>query len=74
MPRFRISPEQRSFAKEQRRLSTRAEAALWHVLRAGRLGFTFKRQVPIGAYTVDFICLEKRLIVELDGSPHEMLG
>ncbi|HHF0525110.1 TPA: endonuclease domain-containing protein, partial [Legionella anisa] len=30
----------------------------------------FKRQVPIGIYSVDFVCLEKRLIIELDGSQH----
>ena len=39
-------------------------------LRANRLGFKFKRQVPIGAYIVDFVCLEKRLIIELDGGQH----
>ncbi|WP_112661759.1 endonuclease domain-containing protein [Microvirga flavescens] len=71
MPRFRISSEHRDFAKQQRREPTRAEEAVWQVLRAGRLGFKFKRQVPIGIYTVDFVCLEKRLVVEVDGPLHE---
>ncbi|MCW8444162.1 endonuclease domain-containing protein [Fluoribacter gormanii] len=30
----------------------------------------FKRQVPIGEFIVDFVCLEKRLIIELDGGQH----
>jgi very-short-patch-repair endonuclease len=34
------------------------------------LVFKFKRQVPIGVYILDFVCLEKRLIIELDGSQH----
>jgi very-short-patch-repair endonuclease len=71
MPQFRIGPEHRSFAKEQRRQPTRAEALLWEALRAGRIGFKFKRQMPIGTYTADFVCLERRLIVELDGPPHD---
>ncbi len=39
-------------------------------LRANRLGYKFKRQVPIGRYIGDFACIEKRLIVELDGGQH----
>ena len=39
-------------------------------IRANRLGFKFKRQVPIGTYIVDFVCLEKRLVIELDGGQH----
>lgn len=41
-----------------------------YYLRANRLGFKFKRQVPIGAFIVDFACLEKRFIIELDGHQH----
>ncbi len=62
----------RDFAKDQRSLSTRAEALFWSQVRAGRLsGHTFKRQVPITPYIVDFLCPSARLIVELDGEPHE---
>ena len=57
-------------AKNLRKQSTDTERHLWYNLRANRLGFKFKRQVPIGTYIVDFVCLEKRLIIELDGSQH----
>jgi len=57
----------RQHAKTLRKNSTDSEKRLWYYLRANRLGFKFKRQVPIGAYIVDFVCLEKQLIIELDG-------
>jgi very-short-patch-repair endonuclease len=51
--------------------ATDAEAALWRKLRSRSLnGFKFVRQEPIGPYTVDFICREGRLIVEVDGGQH----
>ena len=61
-------PRQR--ARALRKNCTDAERHLWYHLRANRLGFKFKRQVPIGEYIVDFVCLEKRLIIELDGGQH----
>jgi very-short-patch-repair endonuclease len=61
---------QRQRARSLRKNSTDAERHLWYHLRAGRLGFKYKRQVPIDAYIVDFICLEKRLVIELDGGQH----
>ncbi len=60
----------RQHARDLRKNSTDAERHLWYHLRANRLGFKFKRQVPIGTYIVDFVCLEKRLIIELDGGQH----
>jgi very-short-patch-repair endonuclease len=60
----------RQRARDLRKNSTDAEIHLWYHLRANRLGFKFKRQVPIGTYIVDFVCLEKRLIIELDGGQH----
>ncbi|QRE77325.1 endonuclease domain-containing protein [Methylobacterium aquaticum] len=67
-----VSERLRDFAKDQRSLATRAEALFWSQVRAGRLsGHTFKRQVPITPYIVDFLCPSARLIVELDGEPHE---
>jgi len=60
----------RQRARALRQNSTDAEGYLWYYLRANRLGFKFKRQVPIGEYIVDFVCLEKRLIIELDGGQH----
>jgi len=60
----------RQRARDLRKNRTDAEMHLWYYLRASRLGFKFKRQVPIGEYIVDFVCLEKRLIIELDGGQH----
>ena len=60
----------RQRAKNLRKQSTDAERHIWYNLRANRLGFKFKRQVPLGVYIVDFACLEKRLIVEIDGGQH----
>ena len=49
-----------------------AEARLWARLRGGRLGgLKFRRQVPIGNAIADFVCFERRLIVELDGIQHD---
>lgn len=61
----------RQRAKDLRKNLTSAEEVLWYYLRAKRfLGTKFKRQVPIGNYIVDFVCFEKKLIIELDGSQH----
>lgn len=50
---------------------TDAERSLWHHLRNRSLmGCKFRRQHGIGAYIVDFVCLEGRLVVELDGGQH----
>jgi very-short-patch-repair endonuclease len=43
---------------------------LWNRLRARQLDGKFVRQQPIGSYVVDFVCREKRLIVEVDGGQH----
>jgi very-short-patch-repair endonuclease len=61
----------RSAARELRRDMTEAEQRLWFHLRRRRLGgFRFRRQHPVGPFVVDFICIERRLIVEVDGSQH----
>jgi very-short-patch-repair endonuclease len=50
---------------------TDAERRLWRHLRLCQLdGCKFRRQAPIGDYIVDFVCFEKRLVVELDGGQH----
>ena len=59
------------FARELRKNSTIAERKLWHTLRSKNfMGLKFRRQEPIGNYIVDFVCYEKKLIVELDGGQH----
>jgi very-short-patch-repair endonuclease len=50
---------------------TDAERLLWRYLRNRQLGgYKFCRQRPIGSYIVDFVCLEKKLVVEVDGGQH----
>lgn len=61
----------RSHARTMRKKMTDAELKLWNELRAHRLmGLSFRRQMPVGSYIVDFACPEKKLIVEVDGSQH----
>jgi very-short-patch-repair endonuclease len=51
---------------------TRAETLLWRYIKADHLqGLSFRRQAPMGAYIVDFVCRGARLIVELDGETHD---
>lgn len=58
-------------AKTLRSKQTDAEQRLWHHLRAHRFqGLKFKRQKPMGRYIVDFICMERQLIIEIDGGQH----
>jgi len=59
------------FARKLRQQLTDAERTLWARLRNKQLqGVRFRRQQPIGLYIVDFICLDRRLIVEVDGGQH----
>lgn len=60
-----------SNAKKLRGNQTDCENIIWQHLRGKRLeNIKFRRQVPIGKYIVDFVNLEKKLIVELDSSQH----
>ncbi|MCX8255835.1 hypothetical protein RHAL1_02635 [Beijerinckiaceae bacterium RH AL1] len=68
----RVSQHLRGFAKRMRSAPTEAERKLWLVLRDRRFsGFKFRRQVPLGPYILDFVCFERRLVVEADGSQHD---
>ena len=61
-----------AFARHLRRNMTDVEVRLWNALRGRRFeNYKFRRQVPIGKYIVDFVCFEKRVIIELDGSQHQ---
>jgi very-short-patch-repair endonuclease len=63
--------EIREHARQLRKNPTDAERALWGKLRLWQLdGIKFRRQQPLGRYIVDFVCLEKRLVVEVDGGQH----
>ena len=60
-----------SRSRELRRDSTEAEWKLWQVLRSRQLGgLKFRKQVEIDGYIVDFLCAERRLIIEVDGGQH----
>ncbi len=58
-------------AKVLRKSQTDAETVIWQKLRSSQLnGCKFKRQQPLGRYIVDFVCFDKKLIVEIDGGHH----
>jgi very-short-patch-repair endonuclease len=62
-----------STRKNLRKNQTDAETLLWRRLRNRQLeGFKFRRQHSFDPYIVDFVCIEKRLIVELDGGQHAL--
>ncbi len=66
-----VSPLLRGSARRLRREMTTAERKFWYAVRGSRLGgFLFRRQTPIAGYIVDFVCHERRLIVEIDGATH----
>jgi very-short-patch-repair endonuclease len=61
----------RDFARRLRKEMTDAERLLWSQIRHRQLaGCRFRRQAPLGRYIVDFVCFERRLVVELDGGQH----
>ncbi|GAA5165983.1 endonuclease domain-containing protein [Viridibacterium curvum] len=65
-------PQQIDRAKTLRRDQTPAEQQLWYHLRAHRFaGLKFKRQKPVGPFIVDFACVEKMLVIEIDGGQHQ---
>ena len=60
-----------TFARHLRQDHTPGEKVLWRKIRERRFhGLKFRRQVPIGPYIVDFLCVEKNLIIEIDGDSH----
>ncbi|MBM6579441.1 endonuclease domain-containing protein [Microvirga sp. BT689] len=67
-----MTREPRQFARNLRKTSTSAEDMLWQALRGRHFqGLKFRRQVPFLNYTVDFLCVERKLIVEIDGKQHD---
>ena len=61
-----------SRSRSLRRASTDAEQALWQRVRGMQLGgYKFRRQVPIAWFIADFVCEERKLVVELDGGQHQ---
>ena len=60
-------------AKSFRKNMTDTEQKLWSRLRRNQLGHYFRRQVSIGKYIVDFMCRQKKLIIEIDGIQHSSI-
>ena len=60
----------KDFAQINKRFPTDAERLLWECIRAEQLSVKFNRQHIIGDYIVDFVCIEKKLVIEVDGGYH----
>jgi very-short-patch-repair endonuclease len=60
----------KEFAKANRREMTESERVLWEALRKLNCGYHFRRQHSIGDYITDFICLKRKLVIEVDGGYH----
>jgi very-short-patch-repair endonuclease len=69
--RWRTTKAIQQRAKELRRNPTPAERKLWANLRGKQLyGLKFRRQHPIDRYIVDFCCIARRIVIEIDGHSH----
>jgi very-short-patch-repair endonuclease len=63
----------KKFVSELRKNGTKAEKIMWDRLRGDRLkGYSFRRQHIIGNFIVDFVCLAKKLVIEIDGNFHQL--
>jgi very-short-patch-repair endonuclease len=70
---FGAKPEIFKLAKELRKLETEAEKQLWSRLNNNQIiGLQFRRQHPINRFIADFYCPKIKLIIEVDGSIHEL--
>ena len=75
-PFYHSKPEKwkllKEFARNNRKNQTEAEARLWERLRKNQvLGLKFRRQHAIQDFIADFVCIEKRLVIEVDGEIHD---
>jgi len=69
--KFTMDGKLTSYAKQLRKNATDAERVLWQAVRSRQvLNCKFRRQVVFGHYIVDFVCLDAKLIIELDGGQH----
>jgi 5-methyltetrahydrofolate--homocysteine methyltransferase len=66
-------PLLKEYALANRNKSTDAEAALWELVKSKKLeGYKFRRQHIIGNYIIDLVCLDSRLVIEIDGLIHQL--
>ena len=63
-----------ALARNNRKEETKAEGTLWQKLRNSKLGYKIRRQHYIGNFIVDFVSLDKKLVVEIDGGYHNEIG
>ena len=61
----------KNFARANRKAGNLSEALLRNELKQRKMGVQFKRQRPIGNYIADFYCLEKNMVIEIDGWSHD---
>ncbi len=60
-------------ARNLRKTQTEAEKILWHAIKNRQIiGYKFRRQYLMAGYIIDFICLERKLIIEADGQQHQL--
>jgi very-short-patch-repair endonuclease len=66
-----VDDQKQRRARVLRQRMTNAERKLWYALRDRRFArFKFRRQVPVGRFIADFVCFERRLVIEVDGGQH----
>lgn len=64
------NPRLAAYSQQLRKDMPDAERRLWHYIRREQLGVKFRRQYMVGPYIADFACLERKVIIELDGGQH----
>ena len=74
MAKRRVSlkdPERAAFSRSQRRQANEFAQLVWQMIRGGNIRRQkFRREHPIGPYTVDFVCMTLQLVIEVDGEGH----
>ena len=70
-PNIPYRKDLREKSRALRKGGTLGEALFWCAVKSRRLGYQFRRQVPLGDYIVDFLCHQRSLVVEIDGGTHD---
>lgn len=62
----------KDLADKNRKDQTQAESILWEYIKERKLGASFRRQQIIGQFIADFVCLSRKLVIEVDGGYHQL--